>query len=144
MWKAIVNAWNGVEEPTNADSRSKRAPVTTLKFQQVVQEVKNNDPNTVIVDVREPSEYEVVSIPGSINVPYRSHPNGFALDDAQFKQTFNVNKPSKGKRLIFLCASGKRASGAEEVASNDGYLNTAVYTGSMNDWVENGGDKLKF
>lgn len=144
MWRAIVNAWNGVDDTTNADAGSKRAPVTTLNFKQMVQEVKNKDPNTVIVDVREPSEYEVVSIPGSINVPYRSDPTGFAFDEFHFKKAFNVDKPPKSKRLIFMCASGKRASGAEEVAAADGYSNTAVYTGSMNDWVENGGDKLKF
>ncbi|CAL9731132.1 thiosulfate:glutathione sulfurtransferase [Monosporozyma unispora] len=144
MWRAIVNAWNGVDETANNDSAFKRAPVPTLQFQQVVEEVKNKDPNTVIVDVREPSEFEVVRIPGSINVPYKSHPNGFQLGDAQFEQTFHVNKPTKGKHLIFLCASGRRAAGAEEVAAKDGYSNTAIYTGSMNDWVDKGGDKLHF
>lgn len=145
MWRAIVNAWNGVDEPQSNDSnKDQRSPVPTLQFQDVVDTVRNKDPNTVIVDVREPAEYEVVKIPGSINIPYKSHPNGFTLDDTEFETIFGVNKPPKNKNLIFLCASGKRAAGAEAVAARDGYKHTSVYTGSMNDWVDKGGDRLTF
>lgn len=147
MWRAIVNAWNGVDdskESSSASSNQGRTPAPTLKFQDVVEIVKKKDPNTVIVDVREPSEFEVVQIPGSINVPYTSHPNGFELNENDFKTTFKVDKPSKNKRLVFLCAAGARAARAENVAFKNGYHNTAIYSGSMNDWVENGGDKLTF
>lgn len=147
MWRAIVNAWNGVDDSKNSGSseeQPQRTPAPVLKFQDVVEIVKKKDPNTVIVDVREPSEFEIVQIPGSINVPYTSHPDGFALNEDDFKSTFNVNKPSKNQRLVFLCAAGRRAAGAEKVASTNGYQNTAIYSGSMNDWVENGGDKLVF
>lgn len=144
MWRAIVNAWNGVDATPQASAEPDRAPAPTLQFQDMVQEVKTKNPDTVLVDVREPSEFEVVRIPGSINVPYKSHPNGFALPADEFQTTFNVSKPDKSKKLIFFCASGFRAGRAEGVAANDGYSNTAIYTGSMNDWVDKGGDNLKF
>ncbi|KAK5779963.1 thiosulfate sulfurtransferase RDL1 PWA37_001663 [Arxiozyma heterogenica] len=147
MWRAIVNAWNGVDDSKTASSSGEhpqRTPAPVLKFQDVVEIVKKKDPNTVIVDVREPGEFEVVQIPGSINVPYTSHPDGFSLNEDDFKSTFKVDKPSKNQRLVFLCAAGRRAAGAENVACENGYHNTAIYSGSMNDWVEKGGDKLVF
>lgn len=142
MLRRIINAWNGVEDTALDADVPDRAPVKTTDFKDMVHTVRNPDPNTVIVDVREPGEFEVVQIPHSINVPYKSHPNAFAMPELEFRQTFGVDKPIKNKKLIFLCASGMRAGKAEQVAYNNGYHNTVVYTGSMNDWVDKGGSEM--
>lgn len=144
MWKRIFNAWNGVEETHQESKVPDRTPVKTTNFEEMVQTVRESNPETIIVDVREPSEFEVVQIPHSINVPYRSHPNAFAMPELEFRQTFGSDKPIKNKKLIFLCASGMRAGKAEQVAYNNGYHNTVVYTGSMNDWVDKGGSDMNF
>lgn len=141
MWKRISNAWNGVEE--HQEQEAPKAPVKMYNFEQIKELASKPKPNVVLVDVREPSEYEVVSIPGSLNVPYRSHPDAFSLGATEFQQKFHFPKPDKNKEVIFFCASGMRASNAQHVAAKDGYEHTAIYPGSMNDWVSNGGDKLK-
>lgn len=136
MWKRIVDAWNG-----NATSPSTPG-VNTYDFEGMKKVAMQHDPSTVLVDVREPSEFSVVHIPGSINVPYRSHTEGFSLDPVTFKQTFGYEKPPVSNHLIFYCASGRRGSMAREVAAKNGYTNLSEYPGSMNDWVAKGGDRL--
>lgn len=138
MWKAIVNAWNGTSDDVVARENTK-----VYDFEGMKELVHKKDPSVVLIDVREPKEFEVVSIPGSVNVPFRTHPEGLSLDDADFKHTFGFPKPSKDKELVFFCASGRRAASAEGVAEKHGYHNTSLYPGSLNDWVAKGGDKLK-
>ncbi|EDO15141.1 hypothetical protein Kpol_413p16 [Vanderwaltozyma polyspora DSM 70294] len=137
MLKAIIDAWNGnagVEEANDG---------TKLQFEDVRALVARRDPSVVLVDAREPSEFSVVQIPGSINVPYKSHPEGFSLSPEEFARTFGTPKPDTGKDMVFFCASGMRAGKARDVAIKNGYTNTKIYPGSMNDWVAHGGDKLK-
>ena len=135
MLKAIVDAWNGNHANGPVDT-------SVLKFDAMRDLVAKHDPSVVVVDAREASEFSVVRIPGSINVPYTSHPQGFSLDGATFQTTYGVPKPDTSKQLVFLCASGMRASRARDVAIKHGYTNTLIYSGSMNDWVAHGGDKL--
>ena len=147
FWEVVKNAWNGLDNPFTGTAKpydQVTMPNQTYDFEGMKKLVAQKDPNVLIVDVREPSEYSIVSIPGSINVPYRSHPDGFTLGDAEFEKQFNVPKPSQDKELVFMCASGMRAGKAREVAASHGYSNTSIYPGSMNDWVSKGGDKLKF
>ncbi|EJS41603.1 YOR285W [Saccharomyces arboricola H-6] len=137
MWKAISNAWNGI-----SDQNDNASDMPSYKYEEMKRIVERHDPNVVLVDVREPSEYSIVHIPGSINVPYRSHPEAFALDSLEFEKQIGISKPDTSSELIFYCASGKRGGEAQKVAHCHGYSNTSVYPGSMNDWVAHGGDKL--
>ena len=137
MWKAVMNAWNGTESQSKNVSN-----IQSYSFEDMKRIVGKHDPNVVLVDVREPSEYSIVHIPASINVPYRSHPDAFALDPLEFEKQIGIPKPDSAKELIFYCASGKRGGEAQKVASSHGYSNTSLYPGSMNDWVSHVGDKL--
>ncbi|QLG71159.1 hypothetical protein HG535_0B01970 [Zygotorulaspora mrakii] len=139
MWKTIVDAWNGNNEEEHNYGTTK-----VFDFEGMKNLIKRKDPSIVLVDVREPAECEVVKIPGSINVPFRSHPQGFSLGDGEFLSTFGIPKPTKDKELVFYCASGRRAASAESVAEKSGYTHTALYPGSINDWVARGGDKAYF
>lgn len=147
LWTAIQNAWNGLNNPYTGTGGTLPEPVDEptgphYNFSQMRKLASERNPSVVLVDVREPSEYSVVHIPGSINVPYKSHPEGFKLSEPEFHSAFGINKPTEDKELVFFCASGMRAAKARSVAFNHGFRNTAIYPGSMNDWVSNGGDKL--
>lgn len=150
IWDAIHTAWNGLNNPYTgtgappAETNFTEPPGKTYTFSDMKEIVKKHDPSVVLVDVREPSEYSVVHIPGSINVPFKSHQDGFTLDAAEFDKTFGIPKPTQDKELVFFCASGMRANKTRRVAFNNGFSNTSIYPGSMNDWVSNGGDKLSF
>lgn len=85
--------------------------------------MKRNAP-VVLLDVREPEEYEQGAIDGSILVPLDS------LTDALPTLGF-----SKEKQIICICRSGRRSSMAAEFLREQGY--TAVnMEGGMRDWIK--------
>ncbi|EDO16567.1 hypothetical protein Kpol_1064p49 [Vanderwaltozyma polyspora DSM 70294] len=114
-------------------------------FKEIKQIVENPDQNTgrVLVDVRESNELSSYRLPNSINVPYNSFPNAFGFTRDQFQEQFKITKPEDGKELVFFCAKGIRASNAEKLARSFGYENTAVYPGSITDWLAKGGADVK-
>jgi rhodanese-related sulfurtransferase len=62
----------------------------------------------VIVDVREPDEWDQARIPGAILIPL-----------SEFKSA-NIPNPG-GKHLVFHCRSGRRCGLAAEIAVGEGY-----------------------
>lgn len=92
-------------------------------------------PNTVLVDVREPVEFEEGHIPGALNVPFKSSPGAFDLPEEDFEESFGFQKPSKDKELVFYCLGGVRSTAAEELANSFGYAKRGNYVGSWEDWV---------
>lgn len=78
-----------------------------------------------------------------MNLPLKSAPGALGLSADEFRDVFNFEKPKTEEELIFFCAAGIRARAAEEIAKSYGYENTGVYPGSVHEWLEKGGDKLK-
>jgi len=95
--------------------------------QVTIQELKaaiEAQPDTVIVDVREPNEYEVAHIPGSINVP-----RGLL--------EFSVWSvlPDPNQKIWVYCKTGARAALATKLLNELGYKQAvAVDTGGQA-WV---------
>ncbi|MGI6263974.1 MAG: rhodanese-like domain-containing protein [Acutalibacteraceae bacterium] len=76
----------------------------------------------VIIDVRQPEEYEPRHVKGAINLPVGS-----------VEQTLPGAVPDKNTQIIFYCAKGVRAQTALEKARTMGY--TQVYSlGGVDDW----------
>lgn len=92
-------------------------------------------PNTVLVDVREPVEFQEGHIPGALNVPFKSSPGAFDLPPDEFEESFGFPKPAKTKQLVFYCLGGVRSTAAEELANSFGYTKRGNYVGSWEDWV---------
>lgn len=100
-------------------------------------------PNTVLVDVREPVEFQEGHIPGALNVPFKSSPGAFDLPEEDFEESFGFSKPAKNKELVFYCLGGVRSTAAEELANSFGYSKRGNYVGSWEDWIsqENAAEK---
>lgn len=113
------------------------------KFNDIKNLVENPRAGILLVDVREPAELKDYTLPTSINLPLKSSPGALSLDEKEFKQVFNHAKPATTNELIFLCARGRRAQTAEELARSFGYNKTGIYPGSINEWLELGGRKIK-
>lgn len=92
-------------------------------------------PNTVLIDVREPVEFEEGHIPGAYNVPFKSSPGALDLPAEDFEEIFGFSKPSKDQELVFYCLGGVRSTAAEELANTFGYTKRGNYVGSWEDWV---------
>lgn len=91
-----------------------------------------NDPNTIILDVREESELrESGKVKGAIHVPR-------GLLEFIFRPEDYVEDPEKMKILVY-CAAGARAALAAKTLIYIGYKDV-FNLGGFKDWVENGGD----
>ncbi|MBL6279597.1 rhodanese-like domain-containing protein [Micromonospora fiedleri] len=87
-----------------------------------------NNPDTLIVDVRTPGEYDSAHVPGSINLPLDQVDAhlGRIVEDA-------------GGRMLLICQSGARATQACTKLANAGLPAATVVTGGMNAWITAGG-----
>ncbi|CAB4252919.1 similar to Saccharomyces cerevisiae YOR286W RDL2 Protein with rhodanese activity [Maudiozyma barnettii] len=112
-------------------------------FDQFKVLVQNPSSKVVLVDVREPSELLDYKLPHTINIPYKTKPEALSLSRSQFKAEMGFEKPAEDKELVFFCAKGIRAAAAKDIASKNGYSTTAVYPGSMTEWLANGGRDIK-
>ncbi|CDO93032.1 unnamed protein product [Kluyveromyces dobzhanskii CBS 2104] len=155
FWENVNAAWKG-EDATDAQraaagentNAKKESSVTdqgkNYDFEDVVNLIKTKPANVTLVDVREPDEFSILQIPGSVNMPYKTAPDALSYGEKEFESKFGFAKPSKDEELVFFCAAGRRAQGAKSKAIEEGYTNTSIYSGSTNDWVSRGGDKLQF
>lgn len=116
-------------------SEDHKAKVYEYKDVKKVVSEKDKYPNTIVVDVREPLEYKEGSIPGAVNVPFKSSPGALGMSPEEFEDNFGFEKPSKDKELIFYCLAGVRSTAAEELANTFGYKHRGNYVGSYEDWV---------
>jgi sulfur-carrier protein adenylyltransferase/sulfurtransferase len=77
-----------------------------------------------LVDVREPNEYEIVSIPGSVLIPKDQILSGAAL--AQLPQD---------KRIVLHCKSGVRSAECLAVVKDAGFADAVHVGGGVVAWV---------
>ena len=77
-----------------------------------------------LVDVREPNEYEIVSIPGATLIPKDQFLTGVALE-----------KLPQDKRIVLHCKSGVRSAEALAVVKNAGFSDAVHVGGGVLAWV---------
>jgi len=84
------------------------------------------DNSILLVDVREPNEWEAGHIPGSVLLPLSSFDPDAIPDPA-------------GRRIVLSCRSGNRSRKAAAIAHSGGVPIDAHYAGGMLDWIAQGG-----
>ncbi len=77
-----------------------------------------------VVDVREPNEYEIVSIPGAVLIPKGEFLNGNALE-----------KLPQDKRIVLHCKTGVRSAEALAIVKNAGFADAVHVGGGVVAWV---------
>jgi adenylyltransferase/sulfurtransferase len=80
--------------------------------------------NIFLVDVREPAEYEIVSIPGSVLIPKGEFLNGSALEMLP-----------QDKRVVLYCKTGVRSAEALAVVKGAGLADAVHVGGGVVGWV---------
>ncbi|CAK7566218.1 MAG: Thiosulfate sulfurtransferase rdl2, mitochondrial [Sporothrix epigloea] len=109
-------------------------------FESMQKLVSKPDTSIVIIDVREPSELKDTGrIPGSINIPVKTAPDGFFLPDEDFEDRFGFVRPDRDTEVIFYCRSGVRSRAAAGLAKEAGWTKVGEYPGSWLDWSGKGG-----
>jgi rhodanese-related sulfurtransferase len=88
--------------------------------------------DVLIVDVRTPSEFASVHIPGAYNVPLDT------LGEHASELARRVRRP-----VVLVCASGARAAQAERRLAGAGMGNLKLLTDGISGWEAQGGDVLR-
>ncbi|NVI86314.1 adenylyltransferase/sulfurtransferase MoeZ [Actinomadura sp. BRA 177] len=105
------------EEATEA-AKDSTITVHDLKAMQ------DNSEDIFLVDVREPNEYEIVSIPGATLIPKGEFLNGSALE-----------RLPQDKKIVLHCKSGVRSAEALAVVKNAGFADAVHVGGGVLAWV---------
>jgi rhodanese-related sulfurtransferase len=100
-----------------------------------LQGILANEPETLILDVREPDEFAEGNIPRSVNVPVSVIQEAMALTDADFEDQYGFKKPSKDAAIVLYCRSGRRSTRACDTIAPLGYTKLRNYTGGWMDWA---------
>ncbi|GAA3199035.1 adenylyltransferase/sulfurtransferase MoeZ [Actinocorallia longicatena] len=84
----------------------------------------DNEEKIFLIDVREPNEYEIVSIPGATLIPKGEFLNGNALE-----------KLPQDRKIVLHCKSGVRSAEALAVVKGAGFSDAVHVGGGVLAWV---------
>jgi sulfur-carrier protein adenylyltransferase/sulfurtransferase len=106
----------------SADAQEAAAGSTISATQ--LKEMLDANENIFLVDVREPNEYEIVSIPGATLIPKNEFLTGAALEQLP-----------QDKRIVLHCKSGARSAECLAVVKNAGFSDAVHVGGGVLAWV---------
>ena len=86
-------------------------------------------PGAVVLDVREPDEYEQGAIPGAVHIPR-----------GNLESSIEARVPDKTAPVIIHCASGVRSAFAAKTLTELGYEDVVSVAGGFNKWKDEGRD----
>lgn len=86
-------------------------------------------PGTVVLDVREPDEYEQGALPGAVHIP-RGH-----LESQVESKVLDHDA-----HIVVYCAGGTRSAFAADTLSQLGYTDVSSMAGGFNKWKDEGRD----
>ncbi len=103
---------------------------STISVTQLEHMLKERDEGTrdfVLVDVREPNEYEINKIPGSVLIPKGDFLNGKALEQ--------LPSVDAGQQIVMHCKSGVRSAETLAIVQGAGYSDAVHVGGGVVAWV---------
>ncbi|CAN5741778.1 molybdopterin-synthase adenylyltransferase MoeB [soil metagenome] len=86
-------------------------------------------PGALVLDVREPDEYEQGAIPGAMHIPR-----------GQLESSIEGRVPDHDTSLIVHCAGGTRSAFAAKTLTELGYSDVVSVAGGFNKWKDEGRD----
>jgi sulfur-carrier protein adenylyltransferase/sulfurtransferase len=86
--------------------------------------MQDNGDNIFLVDVREPNEYEIVSIPGATLIPKGEFLSGAALE-----------RLPQDKRIVLHCKSGMRSAECLAIVKDAGFSDAVHVGGGVLAWI---------
>ncbi|WP_256546115.1 sulfurtransferase [Halobellus inordinatus] len=142
------SAWNRDHETTSespsptATSYSVREPEHSPLVDYETVRAALDEPNTVVVDTRDPGEYAEGHLPGAVNLDWRE-----LVDDetrglrpeSELTDTLADVGVTPDARVILYCNTARRISHTYVVLRSLGYADVGFYEGSLTEWTERGG-----
>ncbi|MGH3412502.1 MAG: rhodanese-like domain-containing protein, partial [Marmoricola sp.] len=112
------------EEATDA---AVDATISVQELEHMLKERQEGGHDFVLVDVREPNEYEINKIPGSVLIPKGEFLNGEALEQ--------LPSVDSGRQVVLHCKSGARSAECLAVVKGAGYADAVHVGGGVAAWV---------
>ncbi|WP_426244906.1 adenylyltransferase/sulfurtransferase MoeZ [Nocardioides sp. LHG3406-4] len=98
--------------------------ISVVQLEHMLKERAEGTRDFVLVDVREPNEYEINKIPGSVLIPKADFLNGSALEQL----------PSD-KQIVMHCKTGVRSAETLAIVKGAGYADAVHVGGGVVAWV---------
>ncbi len=99
--------------------------ISVTQLEHMLKERENGERDFVLVDVREPNEYEINRIPGSVLIPKGEFLNGQAL-----------GRLPSDQQIVLHCKTGVRSAEALAVVKGAGYADAVHVGGGVVAWVD--------
>ncbi|MGL5824228.1 MAG: adenylyltransferase/sulfurtransferase MoeZ, partial [Nocardioides sp.] len=112
------------EEATEAAVGS---TISVVQLDHLLKERENGQRDFVLIDVREPGEFEINHIPGSVLIPKGEFLNGNALS--------RLPSVDSGTQVVLHCKSGVRSAECLSVVKAAGYGDAVHVGGGVVAWV---------
>jgi adenylyltransferase/sulfurtransferase len=104
------------------------ATISVTQLSHLLKERDNGDKDFVLIDVREPNEYEINKIPGSVLIPKGDFLNGSALEQ--------IPALTGGdKQVVMYCKTGVRSAETLAIVKGAGYADAVHVGGGVVAWV---------
>ncbi|MGK7934346.1 MAG: molybdopterin-synthase adenylyltransferase MoeB [Xenococcaceae cyanobacterium] len=104
-----------------AEAAKQQQAMSEITVQELKQLMDNGTKDFVLLDVRNPNEYEIAKIPGSVLIPLSEIENGSGIE--------KVKELTNGHRLIAHCKMGGRSAKALGILKEAGLEGTNVKGG---------------
>jgi adenylyltransferase/sulfurtransferase len=98
--------------------------ISVVQLEHMLKEREEGTRDFVLIDVREPNEYEINKIPGSVLIPKGDFLNGTAFEQL-----------SQETPVVLHCKSGVRSAEALAVLKGAGYSDAVHVGGGVVAWV---------
>jgi adenylyltransferase/sulfurtransferase len=98
--------------------------ISVATLESWLKERENGDREFVLVDVREPNEYEINRIPGSVLIPKGEFLSGAAL-----------SRLPSDRQIVLHCKSGVRSAEALAIVKGAGFSDAVHVGGGVSAWV---------
>jgi adenylyltransferase/sulfurtransferase len=108
---------------TVSEDAQKAAAGSTITATELKDMLDRHD-DIFLVDVREPNEYEIVSIPGAVLIPKGEFLSGAALEHLP-----------QDKRIVLHCKSGARSAECLAVVKDAGFSDAVHVGGGVLAWI---------
>jgi rhodanese-related sulfurtransferase len=98
-----------------------------------LEEETSNNPGLMLLDIREPYEYDAMHIQGALNVPRGILESSCEFD---YEETVPELANARERDIIVICRSGKRSALAADVMQQLGYKKVKSLKTGMRGWSD--------
>lgn len=98
-----------------------------------LEEETSKNPDLMLLDIREPYEYEAMHIQGALNVPRGILETSCEFD---YEETVPELASARERDIVVICRSGKRSALAADIMQQMGYKKVKSLKTGMRGWSD--------